>query len=246
MRNALTSNELNRYDRQIMIFNKKGQLKLKRTRILIAGVGGLGSASALYSAAVGFGKIFLVDHEVVELSNLNRQILYWAEDIGKKKVRVAAEKLRKLNPEITVEYVEETITEENVSDLVSGVDIVLDGMDNWRARFLLNEACVKRKIPFIHGAVEGLVGQMLTIIPYRGPCLQCIFSKAPPPKPVFPILGTTPGVIALLQVTEAVKIITGYGEPAIGKMIVYDGYDMSFREVKVLRRIECPVCGGSS
>lgn len=246
MQIKLTPNEIERYDRQIRLFGVEGQLKLKKAKVLVAGLGGLGCPIALYLAAAGVGKILLVDKERVELSNLNRQILHWTKNIGEFKVKSAAEKLRELNPEVDIEEVNLEINEDNIHDLVSRVDLVVDGMDNWRTRFIINKACVVQSKPFVHAGVYGMYGQLLVVIPHKGPCLQCVIPKPPPEKHPFPILGTTAGMLALMQATEAIKIIAGYGEVAVGRLIVYDGYNMSFSEVKVSRRENCPVCGSLS
>jgi len=238
----LSPSELERYDRQIMLFGVEGQAKLKKSKVMVAGLGGLGCPLAIYMTASGVGKLLLIDRERIELSNLSRQILHWTPDVGRLKVESAAEKLRELNPEVDVEAVAAEISEENARELVSEVDLVLDGIDNWKTRFLLNRACVELSKPFIHAGVYGMGGQMMTIIPGRGPCLRCLLPRPPPEVRPFPVLGTAPAVLAALQATEAIKILTGYGEPAVGKLLIYDGYTMSFREVRVSRRPDCPVC----
>ena len=227
-------------------------MRLKKSRVMVAGLGGLGCPLAVYMAAAGVGKLLLVDKEKVELSNLNRQILHWTPDLGRLKTESAAEKLRDLQEasrhgiDVDVEAVVAEIDEDNVRELVSGVDLVLDGVDNWRTRLLLNEACVTLSKPFIHAGIYGVSGQMLVVIPREGPCLQCIMPRPPPEAGRFPVLGTTPAVLAALQATEAIKILAGYGEPAVGKLVVYDGYDMTFREIRVSRNPNCPVCGGET
>jgi len=234
---------LERYERQIRIFGVEGQVRLKKSKVLVAGVGGLGCTAALFLAASGVGNIVLVDSERVELNNLNRQVLHWTRDIGVKKVYSAAKKLKELNPEVNVEVVDDSLREDNVYDYVKRVDLVVDGLDNWRTRFIVNKVCVELGKPFIHAGVHEVYGQLLVIVPGKGPCLQCIIPKPPPETPNPPMLSTTPGILALLEVTEAIKIITGYGKPAIGKMIIYDGYAMTFNEIQVKKRPNCPVCG---
>lgn len=231
-----------RYERQIPVIGREGQEKLKRSTVLIAGAGGLGSASALYLAAAGVGRLIIVDPQDVELSNLNRQVLHWTSDIGRAKVESAREKLRRLNPNVEVEVYREELTEELARRLVSRADIVIDALDNWEARFLLNRVCVELGKPFIHAGVEGFYGQMLVVVPGKGPCLQCLLPRQPPSRSGVPVLATTPGVLGLLQATEAIKLLTGVGEPAIGRLIIYDGYSMTFSEVRVRRRPDCPVC----
>ena len=242
--NGLSKEDLERYDRQIRIpgFGIEGQLKLQRAKVLVAGLGGLGSPASIYLAAAGVGKLLLIDREVVELSNLNRQILHWDKDVSRRKVDSAVEKLRQLNPNISIEGLAVQINEDNIYDFVKEVDLVVDGMDNFKTRFIINEACVKLGKPFIHGAVYGLEGRLMTIIPRKGPCLRCLIPTEPPEVKPFPVLGATPAVIASLQVIEAIKVLTGIGEPLVGKLLVFDGLPMSFHEVIVKRSPKCPVC----
>ncbi|MEM4671752.1 MAG: HesA/MoeB/ThiF family protein [Desulfurococcaceae archaeon] len=243
---ALSSEELERYDRQIRLFGVEGQEKLKKSRVLVVGVGGLGSPAALYLVATGIGEVILVDSERVELSNLNRQVLYWTRDIGKFKVESASEKLRELNPNVRIRGYSRRADEELLDQLVHEADLVIDGLDNWKTRFMLNRICVKHRKPLIHAGVYGVYGQLLVVVPGITPCLQCVMVKEPPERGPLPVLGTTPGLLAMIQVTEAVKILTGYGEPALNRLIVYNGYTMEFREVTISRNPNCPVCGGLS
>lgn len=239
----LSEEELERYNRQILLFGVEAQEKLKRSKVLIVGVGGLGSPAALYLVAAGVGELMLVDFEKVDLSNLNRQILYWTRDVGRLKVEVATEKLRELNPNVILRVYSIKGDEKSLEPLTSEADIVIDGLDNWETRFTLNKLCVKHRKPFIHAGVHGLYGQLLVVIPGVTPCLQCILPKTPRETHRFPVLGTTPGILALLQVTEAIKIITGYGKPAINKLIIYNGYELSFNEIAVSRNPHCLICG---
>jgi adenylyltransferase/sulfurtransferase len=243
---SLTPKDFERYNRQMMIrgWGKEGQEKLKSATVAVAGVGGLGCPAAIYLTVAGVGKIVLIDHESVELSNLNRQILHWEEDVDKLKVLSASEKLRRLNSDVQVEVRSDTISEENVRDLIKGVDVLLDGMDNFKTRFILNEACIKEEVPFIHGSIYGLEGRLTTIIPRKTPCLMCIYKTMPPEEKPFPVLGTAPATIACLQVMEAVKMIVGIGDLLLNKMLVFDGADMTFRTVNLFRDADCPVCGG--
>ena len=238
----LSNEELERYNRQILLFGAEKQYKLKKAKVLVAGIGGLGCPASLYLVAAGIGKIILADAERVELSNLNRQILHWTEDIGKFKVDSAYEKLRKLNPNVKIECFKERINEDNIYDLVSSVDLVVDGMDNWKMRFIINKACVELGKPFIHAGVRGLYGQLLVVIPGKGPCLQCVFPKEPRESHPFPILGATAGLLAMLEVTEAIKILLNYGSVSIGKLIIYDGVNMEFHELTVQKRDNCSIC----
>ncbi|MEM0385473.1 MAG: HesA/MoeB/ThiF family protein [Nitrososphaeria archaeon] len=241
---GLNERELLRYDRQIRIsgFGVEGQIKLKKSRVLVAGLGGLGAPAAIYLAAAGVGKLVVVDKERVEVSNLNRQILHWTEDLGKTKVDSALEKLHKINPEIMVEGIVDEINEENVDKLVEGVDVVVDGMDNFKTRFLLNEACVRLSKPFIHAAVYGLEGRLMTIFPRKGPCLRCLIPVEPEEVKPFPVLGPTPAIMASMQVMEAIKVIVGLGEPLIGKLLVFDGTSMEFMKITIQKSPNCPVC----
>ena len=240
----LTAEELERYDRQIRVlgFGVEGQRKLKSAKVLVAGLGGLGSPASMYLAAAGIGKLVIVDKEKVELSNLNRQVFYRSSDIGKLKAEALAERILQLNPNVEVEPLALEIDGDNVRDLVKRVDVVVDGMDNYKTRFLINEACVAYGKPFVHAAVHGLEGQLLTVIPSKGPCLRCVIPSEPPEHAPVPVLSATPGVMATLEVIEVVKLIAGLGRPCSDRLLVFDGYEMKFHEIKVERSPRCPVC----
>lgn len=240
----LTEDELTRYDRQIMIpgWGERGQEKLKSATIVVAGSGGLGSPSSIYLAAAGVGHLIIVDKDVFELSNLNRQILGWQKDIGRSKAEAAAEKLRALNPDIQITPWIMEISRDNVGELLEKADLVVDAMDNWTTRFLLNKTCVDLNIPFIHAGVYGLYGQIMTIIPNKGPCLRCLLPETPKEVGKFPVLGATPGLFAMLQVLEALKILVGIGKPLTGKMLLFDGSNMTLTRINVSQRPDCPVC----
>ena len=242
----LTEEELTRYSRQIMIpnWNVEGQLKLKNAKVTIAGVGGLGCPVALYLTAAGIGRITLIDKEKIELSNLNRQILHWSVDIGKFKTFSAIEKLSKLNPLIKFESYEEEIERESIRELIKGSSVVVDCLDNWKTRFILNEACVSERIPLVHAGVHSWYGQITTIMPGKGPCLKCILPKTPKEEEKFPVLGVTAGVLGLLEALETIKIIDGLGKPLVGRILFFDGETSSFQEAQVQRKKDCPVCGG--
>jgi molybdopterin/thiamine biosynthesis adenylyltransferase len=234
--------DLDRYDRQIRLFGAEGQEKLKRAKVFITGAGGLGSPISIYLAAAGIGKIVLVDKDVVELSNLNRQILHWERDVGSRKALSALEKLQKMNSDIIVEAAAEILDEENVLHLVGDADLIIDAMDNFPSRYLLNKAALDRKMPFIHGAIHGFHGQATTVLPGRTACLRCIFPEAPPPE-TFPVVGVTPGIIGLIQATEAIKYITGLGDLLAGKLLIWDGIRPSLETIDVERDPRCRDCG---
>jgi molybdopterin/thiamine biosynthesis adenylyltransferase len=241
----LTERELDRYDRQIRLLGRDGQEKLKRATIFIAGAGGLGSPISIYLAAAGIGKIILVDNDTVSLSNLNRQILHWEKDLGQKKVVSAYEKLNGINQDIDIEVSSESIDQDNVSDLVGGSSLIIDAMDNYPARYLLNRAAISKKIPFIHGAVSGFCGQATTVIPGESACLRCIFRDAPMPS-VFPVIGVTPGIIGMIQAAEAIKYIVGVGELLAGKLLIWDGLTSQIDILAVERNQDCKDCGGNA
>jgi adenylyltransferase/sulfurtransferase len=240
----LSQDELERYDRQILIkgFGEEGQAKLKKARVFIAGAGGLGSVTATYLAAAGVGVIRLVDHDKVELSNLNRQVLHWDEDIGKEKADSAAEKLKRLNPGLKVEATKERISESNIPRLVAGFDLIVDAMDNLPTRYLLNKTAIEMKIPFFHGAVNGFEGRAMTIIPGETACLGCVYRGAVV-EGKFPVVGVTPGVIGCIQATEVIKYIVGIGQLLTNRLLVYDGLNLRFSEFKVKRDPKCEYCG---
>ena len=240
----LTKDELERYDRQIIIANigEEGQEKLKRARVFIAGAGGLGSPAAIYLTAAGVGMIRVVDHDRVELSNLNRQVLHWDEDVGKKKAASATEKLKKINHEVKIEAIEETITDANVFQLIAGFDVIVDAMDNLPIRYLLNKAAIEKNIPFFHGAVYGFEGRAMTILPGITACLRCVY-RGDLPKEKIPVIGVTPAVIGCIQATEVIKYIVGIGELLKNRLLIYDGLDMKFTAFKVKKDPQCEHCG---
>ncbi|WP_321421545.1 HesA/MoeB/ThiF family protein [uncultured Methanobacterium sp.] len=238
----LTSREIKRYARQTMIFGEEGQEKLKNAKVFIAGAGGLGSPISVYLAVAGVGNITIADHDIVELSNLNRQILHGDTDINQKKTESAEETLTNLNADINVNIISETITDDNVYDLVGDSDLIVDAMDNFDTRHTLNKAAFKLDIPYFHGAVSGFDGQATTIIPGKTACLNCIFPQSPP-KSVFPIIGLTPGLIGVVQATEVVKYITGEGELLENEILLWDGLRSEVEKVKTNKRPDCEVCG---
>lgn len=239
----LTKDELARYDRQIIMeeIGEEGQEKLKQARVAVAGAGGLGSPIAIYLAAAGVGMIRIIDHDRVILSNLNRQILHWDEDIDRKKVDSATEKLKKLNPGVKVEAVEEIMTEANIAQLVAGFDLIVDGTDNLPTRYLLNKAAIENNIPFFHGAVYGLEGRAMTIIPGKTACLRCVY-RGVIPEERLPVIGVTPAVIGCIQATEVIKYIVGIGKLLANRLLVYDGLNMKFTELEVKNNPNCEHC----
>lgn len=242
----LTKEEQERYTRQIILhgFGKAGQEKLKKAKVFLAGAGGLGSPVAIYLAVAGIGSLRIADHDKVELSNLNRQILQWQADIGKNKVKSAAEKLHEFNPNTKIETTSETINEKNVLKLIGDSDVIVDAMDNLPTRYVLNRAAVEKKIPLFHGAVYGFEGRALTVLPGKSACLNCLFHGVKMPAEKFPVIGVTPGIIGCIQATEVIKYITGQGELLTNRLLTYDGLQMKFSEFKINRDPYCEVCGG--
>ncbi len=242
----LTAHELERYERQIMLegFGEGGQEKLKRAKVFIAGAGGLGSAASLYLTAAGVGIIRIVDHDRVELSNLNRQVLHWDKDIGKRKVASALEKLEQLNQSVDIEAIEETITEANVSQLVAGFDLIVDAMDNLPTRYLLNKTALDKGIPLFHGAVYGFEGRAMTIIPGDTACLMCAYRGATRvlDEGKFPVIGVTPAAIGCIQAMEVIKYVVGIGKLLTNRLLIYDGLNLKFNEFLVRKDPNCKHC----
>ncbi len=241
----LSATNLERYDRQIMLaeIGRDGQEKLLRSKILVAGAGGLGSPIAIYLAAAGIGTIKIIDNDRVTLSNLNRQIMHGDADIGKNKVDSATESLQSVCAQTTVEALSEKILKENAMELASDCDLIVDAMDNIETRYILNEAAIKNEIPFIHGAVNGFEGRATTVVPGKSACLRCMH-KGPAPTPTtFPVIGVTPGVIGTIQATEAIKVILGIGTLLCNRLLVYDGLHMAWSEFKIKRNPDCDQCG---
>ena len=243
---GLPDSLLERYSRQIAIseFGIESQMKLKDSRVTVFGVGGLGSPASLYLAAAGFGYIRLVDYGFYELSNLNRQVLGWEADLGVSKVDAAARKLRAFNSDVVVEALNVRVDDSNVESLISDSSVVVDALDNWESRFVVNKACVKLRIPLVHGGVSGFSGELATILPSRGPCLRCIYPSTPVKEQVVPVFGAVAGVVGVLEALEAVKVVTGYGEPLVGKLLLINGKYMDFTTISISRNPDCPVCGG--
>jgi adenylyltransferase/sulfurtransferase len=243
----LTPGERERYDRQIMIgeIGEEGQGKLKMARVVIAGAGGLGSPIAIYLTAAGIGTIRVIDHDQVALSNLNRQVLHWEEDVGRKKVDSARTKLRNLNSTVDIQAISETITEENVSELADGYDAIVDAMDNLPTRYILNRCAVEKKIPFFHGAVNGFEGRVMTVIPGETACLRCMY-RGLVPQEKFPVIGVVPAVIGCIQATEVIKYLAGIGKLLTNRLLLYDGLKATFSEFRLKKNPACDHCGSLS
>jgi molybdopterin-synthase adenylyltransferase len=240
----LNENEKERYAKQIMhpAWGEAGQEKLKSSVVFVAGAGGLGSPVAMYLAAAGVGTLRLCDSGELELSNLNRQILYTHKDLGKVKVYAAAEHLRRLNHEIDIIPLSKCISEKSVESLVAAADLIIDCLDNFPTRFILNRYAVKHSIPLIHAGIEGMVGQLTFIVPKETPCLECLFPDAPP-LVAPPVIGVAPGVIGTLEATEALKYLTGMEPSLKGRLMIWEGDSMNVEILDIYRRKECPVCG---
>lgn len=238
----LSERERERYRRQILLFGDEAQERLKKAHIFIAGAGGLGSPVAIYLAVAGVGTITVVDMDTVDLSNLNRQILHSERNVGKKKTVSAFEKLREYNTDITINAIDATITADNVRELVGTANGIVDAMDNYPVRYLLNRVALEKKIPFFHGAIRGFYGQATTIIPGKTACLECIFPRAPPPE-VFPVIGATAGVIGAVQANEVIKYLTGRGTLLAGRLFTWDGMCAAAEEIAIEKNPACMACG---
>jgi molybdopterin/thiamine biosynthesis adenylyltransferase len=252
MVSALNADARERYARQVAIpeFGELGQLRLAQARVLVVGAGGLGSPAAYYLAAAGVGHVRLVDHDVVERSNLQRQILHTETRLGQLKVESAAASLRALNPSVTIEPVAQRVGVANVDALLADIDVVLDGSDNFATRYLLNDACVRWRKPLVYGAVHRFEGQVSVFYPAcdaRAPCYRCLFPEPPPPDAApncaeAGVLGVVPGLVGVLQATEVIKLITGIGAPLIGRLLHLDATNTAQREVVVPRDPTCAAC----
>lgn len=244
---GLTEQEKTRYHRHLILseIGETGQAKLKSGSVLVVGSGGLGSPVLYYLTAAGIGTVGIVDSDTVDLSNLQRQILHATDDLGRPKTESAFNKLSRLNPDANIITLQERLTRENVRDIIDGYQVVVDATDNFPTRFILNEACAEKRIPFLHGGISGFFGQAMTIVPGQGPCFQCLFRDPPPPEAVSAppgVLGAVAGTIGTIQAAEAVKIILGTGQLLTGRLLMYDAMDMQFREVRVSKDPGCPVC----
>jgi molybdopterin/thiamine biosynthesis adenylyltransferase/rhodanese-related sulfurtransferase len=247
---ALSPNEIARYSRHLIMpeVGMDGQKRLKAASVLLIGAGGLGSPLGLYLAAAGIGRIGLVDFDVVDFSNLQRQVLHGTPDVGRPKLQSAKDRLGAINPEVKIDLYETRLTSANALEILAPYDIVIDGTDNFPTRYLTNDACVLLKKPNIYGSIFRFDGQASVFHPPQGPCYRCLYPEPPPPGEVPScaeggVLGILPGLIGCIQATEAVKLILGKGEPLIGRLVLYDALQMRFQEFKVRRNPKCPVCG---
>jgi adenylyltransferase/sulfurtransferase len=225
-----------------------GQKRLKASSVLLIGAGGLGSPLGLYLAAAGIGRIGLVDFDVVDFSNLQRQVLHGTADVGRTKLQSARDRLTAINPEVRLDLYETRLTSANALELFKPYDLIIDGTDNFATRYLVNDACVLLGKPNVYGSIFRFDGQASVFYPGRGPCYRCLYPEPPPPGEVPScaeggVLGILPGLIGCIQATEAVKLILGQGSPLVGRLLLYDALQMSFREFKVRRNPKCPVCG---
>ena len=246
---TLTAEQRERYSRHLLLpeVGAEGQQKLLDAKVLLLGAGGLGSPAALYLAAAGVGTLGIVDNDEVDLSNLQRQVIHSSDRIGVPKVDSAEQTINALNPDVKVEKHALRLGPENIMDILPGYDIVVDGLDNFPTRYLLNDASVRLQIPVVSAAILGFEGQLSVFKPYDGPCYRCLF-PVPPPAELAPscgangVLGVLPGTMGLLQATEVIKLILGEGEPLIGRLLMYDALAARMTEVKVRRDPECPIC----
>jgi adenylyltransferase/sulfurtransferase len=247
---SLSNQEVERYSRHLIMpeVGMDGQLKLKAASVLCIGVGGLGSPVAMYLAAAGVGRLGVVDFDVVDYSNLQRQVIHGTPDVGRSKLESARDTLVAINPEVTIDMHEMALSSSNAFDVLGDYDIVVDGTDNFPTRYLVNDACVLLRKPNVFGSIFRFEGQVSVFATEQGPCYRCLYPEPPPPGLVPScaeggVLGILPGVIGTIQATETVKLIIGVGEPLINRFMIYDALRMKFRELKLRRDPDCPVCG---
>jgi sulfur-carrier protein adenylyltransferase/sulfurtransferase len=247
---TLTNEEIQRYSRHLIMpeVGMEGQQKLKAARVLCVGTGGLGSPMALYLAAAGVGTLGIVDFDVVDVTNLQRQIIHSTADIGRKKLDSAEEKLRAINPYINIRKFETRLSSENALDIFRDFDIIADGTDNFPTRYLVNDACVLTGKPNVYGSIFRFEGQASVFATEEGPCYRCLYPEPPPPGLVPScaeggVLGILPGLVGVMQATEVIKLILGAGDPLIGRLLLIDALGMKFRELKLRKNPDCPACG---
>ena len=246
----LNNDEVARYSRHLIMpeVGMNGQLKLKSASVLCIGAGGLGSPVAMYLGAAGVGRIGIVDFDVVDYSNLQRQVIHGTPDVGRSKLDSARDRLNAINPEVTVETHDVALSSENALELLANYDVIVDGTDNFPTRYLVNDACVILGKPNVYGSIFRFEGQASVFATKDGPCYRCLYPEPPPPGLVPScaeggVLGILPGVVGTIQATEAVKLIIGVGEPLINRFMIYDALRMKFRELKLRKDPDCPVCG---
>jgi molybdopterin/thiamine biosynthesis adenylyltransferase/rhodanese-related sulfurtransferase/molybdopterin converting factor small subunit len=247
---ALTQDEITRYSRHLIMpeVGMDGQRKLKASSVLCIGAGGLGSPAAMYLAAAGVGRIGIVDFDVVDFSNLQRQLLHGTPDVGRSKLASAKDRLNALNPHVQIDTYETSLTSQNALELFAPYDVILDGTDNFPTRYLVNDACVLSGKPNAYGSIFRFEGQASVFGTKDGPCYRCLYPEPPPPGLVPScaeggVLGVLPGIIGVIQATESIKLMLGIGEPLIGRFLIYDALKMKFRELKLRKDPDCPVCG---
>jgi sulfur-carrier protein adenylyltransferase/sulfurtransferase len=246
---ALTPEQRSRYSRHLLLpeLGLEGQIKLLESKVLLLGAGGLGSPVALYLAAAGVGRLGLVDDDVVDVSNLQRQVIHTGYRVGEPKVDSAEQAIRDLNPDVEVRTYNTRLDASNITEIIEGYDVIVDGVDNFPTRYLLNDATVRVGIPVVSASILGFDGQLSVFKPHDGPCYRCLY-PTPPPAELAPscgangVLGVLPGTMGLLQATEVIKLLTGAGEPLVGRLLLYDALAASFTELKVRRDPDCPIC----
>ena len=249
----LSKTQRDRYSRHIMLseIGESGQKKLLEAKVLVVGLGGLGSAASYYLAAAGIGHLGIVDSDVVEISNLQRQILHSTKSICMPKTESARNTLLSLNPDVTITACKDRLTWENATEIIEGYDIVVDGCDNLPTRYIMNDTCYANGKPYVHGSIFQFEGRATVFLPGQGPCFRCLY-PAPPPDDMMPgpqdigLLGVLPGVIGVIEATETIKLILRLGESLAGRLLVYDALNMDFQELHVKQDPECPVCGENS
>jgi molybdopterin/thiamine biosynthesis adenylyltransferase/rhodanese-related sulfurtransferase len=250
---SLNNEQKQRYSRHLLIpeVGSEGQAKLLDSKVLLIGAGGLGSPAALYLAAAGVGTIGIVDFDVVDLSNLQRQVLHGTDRIGEKKVESARRTIQNLNPDVKVIGHEEMLVADNVARIIAGYDVILDGTDTFETRYILNDAAVVANIPVVHASVFRFEGQLTVFQPYEGPCYRCLYPTPPPPElapgcSVAGVLGVVPGIMGLLQANEVLKLLLGIGDTLAGRLLLFDALDTSFTELRLKRDPNCPVCSDAA
>ncbi len=247
---SFTEEQIYRYSRHIILpeVGGKGQKKLLEASVLLLGAGGLGSPAAMYLAAAGIGNLGIIDFDVVDMSNLQRQILHGVKDVGRPKAESAKDTIKSINPDVNVPLYKERLSSENIYKIFRDYDIIVDGCDNFPTRYLVNDACILTGKTNVHGSIFRFDGQVTVFKPKDGPCYRCLYPE-PPPAGLVPscqeagVLGVLPGIIGTLQAVEVIKLILGIGKPLIGKLLLYNALDAEFRQVRLRRDANCPVCG---